>query len=383
MPDFDLRSYAAGDADYARRNLTNKYALLTAKAISWLFNPFYLPTVAVTLLLMFSYLNQIDLRYRLAFGSIVVLFTWVFPLTAIYLYRTLNGWTSHQMSHRERRFVPYIVNIVCYGALYGLMKIFGIPNFISTVIVSALLIQIVCASSLLFLILTRISTMPDFDLRSYAAGDADYARRNLTNKYALLTAKAISWLFNPFYLPTVAVTLLLMFSYLNQIDLRYRLAFGSIVVLFTWVFPLTAIYLYRTLNGWTSHQMSHRERRFVPYIVNIVCYGALYGLMKIFGIPNFISTVIVSALLIQIVCALTNVWIKISTHAAASGGVIGMLMAFSLIFGFDATGWLCCAILLSGAVCSSRMVLKMHNYHELLFGVLVGMICGWAVVWFV
>lgn len=109
MPDFDLRSYAAGDADYAHRNLTNKYALLTAKAISWLFNPFYLPTVAVTLLLMFSYLNQIDLRYRLAFGSIVVLFTWVFPLTAIYLYRTLNGWTSHQMSHRERRFVPYIV----------------------------------------------------------------------------------------------------------------------------------------------------------------------------------------------------------------------------------------------------------------------------------
>ena len=26
---------------------------------------------------------------------------------------------------------------------------------------------------------------------------------------------------------------------------------------------------------------------------------------------------------------------------------------------------------------------EMHNYHELLFGVAVGMICGWAVVWFV
>ena len=225
--------------------------------------------------------------------------------------------------------------------------------------------------------------MVDFDARSYGAGDPDFTRRNLKNKYALLTAKTISWLFNPFYLPTVAVTLLMIFSYLNQIDLRYRLAFGGIVVLFTWVFPLTAIYLYRSLNGWTSHQMSRRERRFVPYIVNIVCYGALYGLMKLFGIPNFIATVIMSALLIQIVCAVTNVWIKVSTHAAASGGVIGMLMAFSLIFGFDATGWLCCAILLSGAVCTSRMVLKMHNYHELLFGVAVGMICGWAVVWFV
>lgn len=205
----------------------------------------------------------------------------------------------------------------------------------------------------------------------------------MTNKYALLTAKTISWLFNPFYLPTVAVTLLMIFSYLNQIDLRYRLAFGAIVVLFTWIFPLIAIYLYRSINGWTSHQMSRRERRFVPYIINIGCYGALYGLMALFHIPQFISTVIMSALLIQIVCAMINIWIKISTHAAASGGVIGLLMAFSLIFRFDATGWLCCAILLSGAVCSSRMVLKMHNYHELFFGVLVGILCGWAVVWLV
>ena len=153
--------------------------------------------------------------------------------------------------------------------------------------------------------------MVDFDARSYGAGDPDFTRRNLKNKYALLTAKTISWLFNPFYLPTVAVTLLMIFSYLNQIDLRYRLAFGGIVVLFTWVFPLTAIYLYRSVNGWTSHQMSRRERRFVPYIVNIVCYSALYGLMELFGIPNFIATVIMSALLIQIVCAVTNVWIKV------------------------------------------------------------------------
>ena len=54
MVDFDARSYGAGDPDFTRRNLKNKYALLTAKTISWLFNPFYLPTVAVTLLMIFS-----------------------------------------------------------------------------------------------------------------------------------------------------------------------------------------------------------------------------------------------------------------------------------------------------------------------------------------
>lgn len=205
----------------------------------------------------------------------------------------------------------------------------------------------------------------------------------MTNKYIILAAQAISTFFTPFYLPTVAVTLLLMFSYLNQLDNRYRFAFAAIVVLFTWVFPLTAIYFYRRINGWTSHQMSRRERRFVPYIINIICYGSLYVLMKSLHIPNFLSTVVMSALLLQIVCAITNVWIKISTHAAASGAVIGMLMAFSLVFQFNATLWLCLAILLSGAVSSSRMILQVHNYRELIFGVIVGIVCGWGVVFFI
>lgn len=207
--------------------------------------------------------------------------------------------------------------------------------------------------------------------------------QSLRNKYALITARTISWLFHPFYLPTVAVTLLLIFSYLNQLPNAYRFALAGIVILFTWVFPLIAIRLYRTVNGWTSHQMSLRERRFVPYIINIACYGSLYGLMALFHMPRFLSTVIMSGLLIQIVCALINLGIKISTHAAASGGVIGMLMAFSLVFHFDATVWICWSILLSGAVCSSRMILKMHNYSELLFGVIVGFFCGWAIVFFI
>ena len=205
----------------------------------------------------------------------------------------------------------------------------------------------------------------------------------MNNKYIILAARAISLLFTPFYLPTVAVILLLNFSYLNQLDHRYRFAFAGIVIIFTWIFPLSAIYLYRRINGWTSHQMSQRERRFVPYIINIICYGSLYALMSFLHIPTFLTTVVMSALLIQIVCALTNVWMKISTHAAASGGVIGMLMAFSLLFHFNAINWLCLAILLSGAVCSSRMILHVHNHRELGFGVLIGILCGWAVVYFI
>ena len=65
------------------QSLRNKYALLAAKTISWLFHPFYLPTVAVILLLVFSYLNQMPNSYRIAFAGIVIHFTWVYPLNAL------------------------------------------------------------------------------------------------------------------------------------------------------------------------------------------------------------------------------------------------------------------------------------------------------------
>ena len=207
--------------------------------------------------------------------------------------------------------------------------------------------------------------------------------QSLRNKYARTFGKNHFMVFSiPSIFPRWSVTLLIGVSYLNQLPNAYRFAFAGIVILFTWVFPLIAIRMYRTINGWTSHQMSQRERRFVPYIINIVCYSSLFLLMRLYRMPFFLSTVIMSGLLIQIVCALINLKIKISTHAAASGGVIGMIIAFSLVFHFDATFWICWAILLSGAVCSSRMILKMHNYSELLFGVIVGFFCGLGIVVF-
>ena len=71
---------------------------------------------------------------------------------------------------------------------------------------------------------------------------------------------------------------------------------------------------------------------------------------------------------------------KISTHAAASGGVIGALMAFSFIFAFDPTNWLCLATILCGMACSARLILRQHTYAEIGWGVVVGILSGFISV---
>ncbi len=198
----------------------------------------------------------------------------------------------------------------------------------------------------------------------------------MNNKLLVLTAQVISLLFSPFYLPVIAFIVLFLFSYLNLYPPLYKLIIIAMVYVFTVALPRLGIYLYRRLNGWTRHQLGRRERRFVPYILSIMCYAALLYLMYSLPMPRFTLGVVTGALTIQIACAIANHWIKVCAHSAASGGVIGALLAFSLIFNFDPTGWLCLTIVLAGAVGTARLILRQHTLGELAWGTGLGIVCG-------
>lgn len=198
----------------------------------------------------------------------------------------------------------------------------------------------------------------------------------MNNKFIILMAQTVSLVFSPFYMPTLAFLMLLIFSYLNLMPWSFRLLLLLMVYSLTVILPRLCIYLYRKINGWTRHQMGKRERRFVPYIISILSYGLLLYLMDMQKMPRFTMGVIICALSIQVACALVNIGLKVSTHAAASGGTIGLLMAFSLMFHFDPTFWLCCATLLNGLVCSARLILRQHTLTDLWAGTVIGVLCG-------
>jgi membrane-associated phospholipid phosphatase len=92
--------------------------------------------------------------------------------------------------------------------------------------------------------------------------------------------------------------------------------------------------------------------------------------------PYFMRSIVVCALIIQIVCALVNVWWKISTHTAAIGGVAGALFIFSEVFRFNPTWWFCLVLILAGILGSSRMILRQHTLSQVVVGFLVGFFCA-------
>lgn len=212
------------------------------------------------------------------------------------------------------------------------------------------------------------------------SGETDAPTRGgrFASRALVLSAHIVSTLYSPFYLPVVAFIVLFMFSYLNMLPLKFKVILTVQVYLFTILFPHLAIYLFRTLKGWTRRQMGKRERRYVPYALSIVSNGILLYMLYRIHMPRFALGVIGGALAIQLVCVAVNSRIKISTHAAASGGVVGALMAFSFIFAFNPTGWLCLAVLLCGMVCTARLMLRQHTYAEIGWGVAIGVVSGFV-----
>ena len=202
----------------------------------------------------------------------------------------------------------------------------------------------------------------------------------MKEKNIIFTARIMSMIFTPFYLPIVGLIALFIFSYMSLLPMMYKLVMLAMVYLLTVMAPSLLIHLYRLCQGWTSHELGRKERRLVPYIISIVCYFACFFWMEYRNTPRVISIIVVVALTVQMVCALINIWWKISTHTAAIGGVAGGLVSYSIAFSFNPLWWLCFVLILAGAVGTARMILRQHSLSQVVTGFLVGAACAILVI---
>ena len=189
-------------------------------------------------------------------------------------------------------------------------------------------------------------------------------------------------MFTPFYLPLVCMGALFLLTYLNMLPWQYKLQISLLTYFFTILLPTVLIRMYRTYHGKKLFHMSKREKRMVPYIISILSYLTFYEIMRYLRVPHFMATIVVAALLIQIVCAMINLKMKISTHTAAIGGVVGGVAAFSLIIGLNAIGWISVLTIIGGMVGTARMILRIHSLAEVCCGFLVGLVTTFMTVIF-
>lgn len=187
-------------------------------------------------------------------------------------------------------------------------------------------------------------------------------------------------LLTPFYLPVMGILAIFFFSYLSMFPWQFKVSLVVMVYLFTVFIPTVLIHLYRQYQGWTLLQLGQKERRMVPYAISILCYFSCFYLMNLLHLPHLMTSILIVALVIQMLCAVINVWWKISTHTAAIGGVLGALLAFSFMLNFNSVWWLCLVVIASGIVGSSRIILRQHTLTQVTAGFFLGIISAFFTI---
>jgi len=198
------------------------------------------------------------------------------------------------------------------------------------------------------------------------------------NKALLWGARALSSIFRPQYFPLVGFLALFLFTYLSLLPLSFKALIMIIVLMGTLLLPRLTIRIWRQTNGLKLHHLRLREHRSFPYLVFLLFYAFTLHFLARFHLPFYMGGILVSSLMIQAACLLINIWWKISVHSAGAGGIIGALIAFSLLFNFNPVWWLSLCILIAGLVGSSRMLLRQHTLWQVLAGTFLGIILGFV-----
>ena len=202
----------------------------------------------------------------------------------------------------------------------------------------------------------------------------------IADRTLIKTARIVSAVFTPFSIPFVAFLILFLFSYLNIMPLAYKLIVLGVVYCFTILMPTLTIFLFRKINGFEAKDLTDRKKRYVPYLLTIISYVFCMLMMRKLNIPWYMSGIILTALLMMLISIILNLKWKLSEHMLGMGGIVGGVVSFSALFGYNPVWWLSLFILIAGVLGTARNILQHHTLSEVLTGFVVGFICALLVL---
>lgn len=193
---------------------------------------------------------------------------------------------------------------------------------------------------------------------------------------ASLIASLFSYIFSPLLVPSYAMMIALNLSYITPVaNLKTRIIvlFASFVI--TCMMPASIIaYLFKA-GKISDIGVNNQKDRLIPYIVTIVCYIVCAIYLTEVNTPIWIPGFMIGGGLAALTSMLVNIKWKISAHGAGMGGLMALVfMMWRNGYGlFDYTSVVCAVTLLTGIVCSARIILGRHTLGQVLVGTLNGL----------
>lgn len=211
------------------------------------------------------------------------------------------------------------------------------------------------------------------------------AQQRTQNPVLRTLAKVVSYVFHPVFMP-LAMTFVLMklspSSFLGFDDKRLTLVLISIGGQ-TIFFPLFVVLLLKLLGFVDSIFLRTQKERIIPLIGTIIFYWWASRVAIGNNYPELLQILLRGTYWGVIVLFMVNIFLKMSMHTMAAGGMLGILTVLLIMSSVQMVVPLFVAIIIAGAIGTARMLLGAHNAPQIFLGYVLGILVQLAAYMYV
>ncbi len=203
-------------------------------------------------------------------------------------------------------------------------------------------------------------------------------KQGIPTQHPVLRAVSIlfSYIFHPVFVPVYIVAFLLYmepFLFIGFTARQKLLILIQAMLMYTF-FPLVSIFLMKALNFISSVKLKDRKDRIIPFIACNIWYFWIWHVWR--NLPQMPREAVVFAMSIFLASSiglLANIYLKISMHGIALGIAVAFLTGLSFTYGIGLSLYVSIAAIISGMVCTARLILNDHQPVEIYWGFAVGL----------
>ncbi|MDB5202112.1 MAG: hypothetical protein JWQ27_1521 [Ferruginibacter sp.] len=194
-------------------------------------------------------------------------------------------------------------------------------------------------------------------------------------------ATVISWVFHPIFIPMYAIWFLLFVhpSYFSGFSVAQKNQTLLITGLNLVFFPLLSIVLLKAVGFIDSIFLRTQKDRIIPYMACGIFFFWAYTVFKQQQLyPQILASFILGIFLASSAALIANIYFKVSMHAIGVGGLAGLFIVIANGNSMLMTWPLSLVLLLSGLVCTARLIVSAHAPKDIYTGFFIGLLAQFA-----
>jgi hypothetical protein len=201
-----------------------------------------------------------------------------------------------------------------------------------------------------------------------------------------ILAHLFSVVLHPLFIPSyVAAYLIYIHPYaFSNFDEKAKAMRLISVVLLTAFFPAFTVFLLKRLGFANSVYLRTQKERIIPYVSSMFYFFWTYYVSKnLPSTPPLFTTMLLGVFISSIGALMANIYYKVSMHAIAMGGMFAFFLVLALLGSTPVTIYLTIVILISGLVCTARLIVSDHFPFDIYSGFLIGLISQTIAIFFI